>query len=152
MTKLSDYLNEIAEQLERLAHESRGREVKTLLPELHSEEAHQALAEVVLALLEQWHVHELNQAVLLGVADVNGLRNGEPLPDEYAVLERVGHLLAINRLLSKRFLGQPGRIERWLALPQSQLGDKAPLELMLVGGLEGVRQVRALLEAAREAS
>ena len=145
--KISDYLGSIAEKLERLSRERETGKLETFVPELRDPEARQALAEVVLAQFERWGVHELNQAVLLGVAQMTELKRGEPLPEDPAVLERVGHLLAIDRALLKRYPHQPHRRNRWLILPQPHLAGKAPLELMLVGGLQGIKEIRAILES-----
>ena len=66
---------------------------------------------------------------------------------EHLFLEHVGHLLAIDRALLKRYPHQPHRRNRWLILPQPHLAGKAPLELMLVGGLQGIKEIRAILES-----
>ena len=148
--KISDYLDRIGEELERLALEGRAEDVETLVPEFRSPEARQALAEVILAMFERWDVHELNQAMLLGIADVTKLKQGKPLSDDAAVLERVGHLLAIDRALLRRYPSQPHYRDRWVSSAQPQLGGRAPLELMLVGGLQAIKQVRAVIESEVE--
>lgn len=150
--KISDYLDRIAEELESLARESGAKKVETLVPELREPEARQALAEVILAQFERWDLHEINQSVLLGLAEITELRQGKPLPDDPIVLERVGHLLAIDRALSKLFPYQPNSRDRWISSPQPRLGGRAPLELMLVGGLQAIKEVRAMVESDVEAS
>ena len=150
--KISDYLDKIAEELEFLTRERKAKKVATLVPELRDPEARQALAEVILALFKRWELHEFNQALLLGLAEMTKLRQGEPLPDDVAVLARVGHLLAIDRALLKLYPYQPDMRDRWISSPQPRLGGRAPLELMLVGGLRAIKAVRALVESDVEAT
>lgn len=150
--KISDYLDRIAEELERLTREGRTKKVETLVPELKDPETRKALAEVILAQFKRWDLHEVNQAMLLGLAEMTELRQGEPLPDDSMVLERVGHLLAIDRALSKLYPSQPNSRDRWISTPQPHLGARAPLELMLVGGIQAIKEVRAMVESDVEAS
>jgi hypothetical protein len=76
---------------------------RTLLPELHSLDTRQALTESVLAVLDDWGIHPAKQAELLGVRDISPLREGQPLPDDPDVLERVGQLLGIERALKRLY-------------------------------------------------
>lgn len=119
---------------------------RTLLPEVHSPETRQALAEAVLAVLDGWGVHPAKQAELLGLADTAPLRQGQPLPADPAVLKRVGHLLGIERALKRLYPDDPASRHAWLMLPASELGGLPPLRVML-DGVEGIKRVRALLAA-----
>ncbi len=122
----------------------------TLLPELHRPETRQALAESVLAVLDDWGVHGEKQAVLLGLADTAPLRQGQPLPDNPGVLERTGHLLGIERALRRLYPADPVLRHEWLMVPDAGLGGQLPLVVML-DGLEGIKQVRARLETSLHA-
>ena len=149
--KISDYLGRIAEGLERVTREAKGKKIETLVPELKDPETRKALAEVIIAQFERWKLHEVNQAMLLGLSEVTELRQGKPLPDDQAVLEHVGHLLAIDRALLKLYPYQPERRARWISSPQPRLGGRTPLEAMLGGGIQGIKEVRAAVESAAEA-
>ncbi len=53
---------------------------ETLVPGLKSKEAREPLAAAVIAVLDRWAVPSDQQAVLLGLSDVDSLRQGAPLP------------------------------------------------------------------------
>lgn len=118
---------------------------ETYLSGLHSVEARRALAEVLLALFRRWGVHELNQAELLGMAEVKSLWQGEAVPNTTSVLERAGLLLAIDRMLKQLFADEPLLRDKWVEFPSIALDGDSPLQVMLEG-IEGIRRVHALLE------
>jgi hypothetical protein len=119
---------------------------RTLLPEVHDPETRLALAEAVLGVLGGWGVAPAKQAELLGLADTAPLRQALPLPDDPGVLERAGHLLAIERALKRRHADDPAARHAWLMLPAAALDGQPPLRVML-DGMEGIKRVRSLLEA-----
>jgi hypothetical protein len=123
---------------------------RTLLPEIQSPEARQALAEAVLAVLDGWGVHPVKQAELLGLSDLAPLSLGQPLPADPGVLERAGHLLGIERGLKRRYPDDPASRHAWLMLPVAELGGQPPLRVML-DGVEGIRRVRSLLDSSLHA-
>jgi hypothetical protein len=118
---------------------------ETYLSGLHSAEARRALAEVLLVLFRNWGIHELNQAQLLGMAEVKSLWEGAALPNTTSVLERAGMLLAIDRMLKQQFVEEPLMRDRWVEFPNAALDGNSPLQVMLEGA-EGIRRVHALLE------
>ena len=117
----------------------------TYVSGLHSAEARRALAEVLLALFRHWGIHELNQAELLGMAEVKSLWEGGAVPNTTSVLERAGLLLAIDRMLKQLFTEEPLMRDKWVEFPNVALGGSSPLKVMLEGA-EGIRRVHALLE------
>jgi hypothetical protein len=117
---------------------------RTLLPELHGAETRLALAEAVLAVLAEWGIYPAKQTELLGLAAP--LDPAQPLPDDPAVLERAGHLLAIERALKRLHPDDPAARHAWLMFPAEALGGRPPLRVML-DGMAGIERVRALLEA-----
>jgi hypothetical protein len=119
---------------------------RTLLPEVHSAETRLALAEAVLAVLDGWGVAPAKQTELLGLTDATPLRQGQPLSDDEGVMERAGHLLAIERALKRRHPDDPAARHAWLMLPAGELGGQPPLRVML-DGMEGIKRVRSLLGA-----
>ena len=122
---------------------------KTWLPEIKDAESRRALAVAVLALFASWQLHEVNQAALLGMRDISGLRSGEPLPEDPAVMERAGHLLAIGRALRRAFPNQLSQRTHWISSSHEKLFGATPLQYMLAGDMETIRQIRALAEHAR---
>ncbi len=119
---------------------------KTWLPEVKDTETRRALAVAVLALFTSWQLHEVNQAALLGMRDISGLRGGEPLPEIPAVLERAGHLLAIGRALRKAYPKHHSQRTHWVSSPHKKLFGATPLQYLLAGDIETMRQIRALAE------
>lgn len=118
----------------------------SLVSELKTPEARLALAEAVVALFRQWHIHEVNQLELLSMHNTAHLRMDEPLPDDPEVLERTGQMLAIERALYKAFPYEPDRRNTWVLAPLDALHGDAPINKMLEG-LDGIKQVRELIEA-----
>ncbi len=102
-----------------------------------------------MALFERWQLAEDEQVVLLGLSDAADLaryHQGEPLADEPDLLERAGHLLAIERDLRKKYPYSPGFRDRWVKTLDMYLGNKSPLQLVRDQGIEGVRRIRRYLE------
>ena len=122
----------------------------SLLAQLQTPEARRAVGEVVLSLFERWALQETRQAELLGVADMSDIRHTGLLPDETAVLERAGQLLAIDRAL-KRLYADQGLADWWVLSPCEAFAGFSPLTVML-GGMEGIERVRTFLEAQLKAA
>lgn len=122
--------------------------LKTWLPEVKDMETRRALTVAVLALFASWQLHEVNQAELLGLRDISGLRTGEPLPEDAEVLERAGHLLAIGRALRKAYPKQLSKRTNWISSPHEKLFGATPLQYMLAGDVETIRRIRTLAEHA----
>lgn len=146
---LIHYKERIVDGLDRLARKGRdGR--GTVLPGLHDFESRVVLSKVISAQFARWDVHPLNQAVLLGLGTSMVEPLDHALPDDRTVLERVSHLLAIDRALARRFPYQPTKRDLWLSLSLAILGDKTPLEFMIKGGLKAIKEVRELAESSHE--
>lgn len=120
--------------------------LETRLPEVETPETRQALAEALLALFDEWQLHEVNQAALIGLLDIAELRSGEPLPADREVLECVGHILAIGRALLKAFPYKTQQRHEWINNPHPKLDNATPLQYMLGGGIDTIREMRELAE------
>ena len=119
---------------------------KSLLPELQDPEARIAVAEALLALFERWRLHEVNQAQLLGLKSVKGLKQ-KIVQAETETMERAGHLLAIDRALRQRTAGQVEREQNWIIIPNDYLSGLTPLSIMLEDGLKGIMSIRDMAES-----
>lgn len=117
----------------------------SLLGQLQTPEARRAVAEAVLVLLQRWALHDTKRAELLGVADMREIVVSGMLPEQPEVLERAGHLLAIGRALARLHADAATELW-WLGSACQAFGGLAPLTLML-GGVQGIRRVRAFLES-----
>jgi hypothetical protein len=124
---------------------------KTWVTELTDLESRRALSEVVLAVLSRWNLKPNDAATLLGLPPSVGLQPGTLLPDSAAVLERAGHLLAIDRALYRLYPYRPDTRDHWVSMTEPALDAKPPLELMLRQGLPGIQTVREFLEARADA-
>jgi hypothetical protein len=89
----------------------------------------------LLKMFELWQVAADEQAQLLGVdlRTLNGYLDGKPLADDAALRRRVGHLLAVNKILRLRYGERPDFIREWLRLPNVHLDGERPLGRMLQG-------------------
>ena len=123
---------------------------KTLLPELHDKEARQAIAESVLSLLQRWNLHEINQSELLGLPSIVEVYQRKLQTANAETMTRIGHILAIDRALQKRFPHEPARRDQWIFSPNMSLNDETPLSTMLKSGLPGILLVRNLIESQQQ--
>lgn len=124
-------------------------ESRTRLSEVHGAEARQALTEVVLALFDRWRLGKNDQAALLGLPGPAALapyRQGTPLADEPDLLERVGHLLAIDRALRKKYSDSPEVRDQWIRTREEGLNHQSPLNVIRRQGIKGLKQLRSRLE------
>ena len=62
------------------------------------------------------------------------------------MLERVGHLLAIDRALLKQYPYRSGYRDRWVTIPSDSFNGESPLQIMLTRGIEGIREIQEHLE------
>ena len=120
---------------------------ETRLHELQDPEARQAVIEAVFDLFKRWELHPVNQAELLGISDMTDLKQGGAARDDPLAFECMGHLLAIDRALLKRFPYQTTSRDRWVWQERAQLQGETPMAFMLQQGLDGIKRIRQLLES-----
>jgi hypothetical protein len=87
----------------------------------------------LLRLFDAWQLGREEQVALLGVdaRTLEGYLDGRPLADDAVLLSRVGHLLAINKVLRLRYGDQPGFLGEWVRLPNVGLAGRRPLDVMM---------------------
>lgn len=119
---------------------------ETWLNELQDPVARQVVIDAVRALFKRWQLHPVNQAELLGLVDMSDLDLARLPTDESLAFVRIGHLLAIDRALFKRFPYQATTRDRWVWQAQQQLHGQTPMAYMLQEGIEGIKRVRHFLE------
>ena len=118
----------------------------TLLPQLEDPEARKAVAEAVLALFDRWDLHEVNQARLLGLPTVIGLKR-KILDADSDTMERIGYLLAIDRALLKHYPLEPSKRDSWIFTTNEHLDGMTPLSVMLKEEVPGMVVIKALAES-----
>ena len=123
---------------------------ESLLGQLEDEEARQAVLDATFAMFRRWHLHDINQAQLLGLANLKSLKQHMAGDVAAAILTRMGNLLAIERALNKYFRYEPQKRDRWIFQPQQTLNGETPLAFMLGQGDNGIREVKQLAESLSE--
>jgi len=109
------------------------------------------LTAVVMRVLDDWGVAAKDQTVLLGLpAGTRGrtlerFRQGMPLPEDRTTLQRLSHLLTIERAVRTAFPHNAAMARFWVTTPHPLLGDLTPLDVMLMQGLEGMEQIVGFL-------
>lgn len=123
-------------------------EIQRLDP--RSVELRAAEGQALLRLFDAWQLTREEQATLLGLEPraLDGYLDGRPLADDSVLLSRVGHLLAINKVLRLRYGAQPDFPAEWVRLPNVKLGGRRPLDLMLASREELAALRRHLEEEA----
>ena len=102
-------------------------------------------------LFKRWHIHPLNQAELLGLSDMSELEHYVSAGKESEVFERIGHLLAIDRVLVMLFPCQASSRNQWIWQEQAQLRNITPMALMLRQGVDGMKLIRLILQLQQAA-
>ena len=111
-----------------------------------------ALTRKALNVLRGWGVEPMDQCRLLGLPEKDAGRRfrrhrlGTPLPDDPEVWQRVALLLNLDNAVNQLFPHSSLSADLWVTTPRAKFGNKAPLELMLAGGIEGIRRVERSLD------
>jgi hypothetical protein len=110
------------------------------------------LTKMVLRLFVLWGIYSREvQGMLLGLpqeelSTICDLNHGRPLPDRQDVMERVGHLLAIHKLLRTLFPQQRSLAYAWMTTPNAAFAESLPITLVRGGGTYGLVCLRNYLE------
>ena len=105
------------------------------------------------SLVAQWKLSIAEAQGLLGwvsESTVHKYKSGGKIGTlSYDTLTRISLCLGIHKALNT-FFAEPQLAARWVKLPNSNVlfGGQAPITLMIHGGIDGLHQVRRLLEAS----
>jgi len=104
-----------------------------------------------LSLIERWSLSIAEAQGLLGwvsESTIHKYKSGKVGTLSYDSLTRISLCLGIFKALHT-FFAEPRLADQWVKLPNSNalFGGGTPLELMVHGGIDGLYQVRRLLEA-----
>jgi hypothetical protein len=102
---------------------------------------------------EAWHLNVAEQRGLLGwppASTFHKYKSGAHGTLSYDTLTRLSLMLGIYKDLQVLY-AEPAFADRWPRMPNSHplFGGRPPLELMVAGGLDGLHQVRRLLDGRR---
>ncbi len=112
------------------------------------------LSEVVMNIFNDWQISSEEQLTLLGLPEgtrpreLVRFRNGTPLPNDDAVLERARHLLGIQHSLQLVFPLNHKMPSFWLKHRNRTLKG-VPMQIMLDDGLNGMQRVWRSLDCTQ---
>ena len=100
-----------------------------------------AAGAALLHLFKAWGLNVTEQATLLDIdaRALGQLQDGCAFPEE--AVDRVKHLLAINKSLRHRFNGDAEAVRTWLRRPCAALRNQSPLQVML-GSVSALPRLR----------
>lgn len=119
-----------------------------------SQEDRLDLLRTVLEVLDQWDLSAREQVLLLGLPQdtrSRGLvryRSGTPLPNYEAFEERARYILGICRAVHSLFPHSDIAADYWITTEGAMHGSRRPLDLMLVGGVDGMKRVLNFLDGS----
>lgn len=90
---------------------------------------------MVIKLFDHWGLSWREQGMVLGLPcgdqwTIHGLRHGRALSPKPDLMERVGHILAIHRLLRILFPQQRDLAYAWMMSRNAAFGELAPTHLL----------------------
>lgn len=100
-----------------------------------------------------WHLSVAEQRALLGwppASTFHKYKSGEPGPLSFDTLTRVSLVLGVYKSLQILY-PEPAFADRWVRMPNSHplFGGRAPIAFLADAGLDGLFQVRRLLDSRR---
>ncbi|QKT03922.1 DUF2384 domain-containing protein [Ectothiorhodospiraceae bacterium 2226] len=112
------------------------------------------LATLIVTLLGNWGLSLNDQVRLLGMPAGTRARSmrrhfeGEPLPDDPGVNERIEHLVGIADALRTSYPQNPQMGPIWMNRANRHLNGRTPVAVMVEDDLQGILAVRKELDCA----
>lgn len=115
-----------------------------------------ALTQMVFKLFDHWNLSLGDQAALLGLdfqksAVLSRYRAGKPIGADRDQLDRVGHLLAIHKILRSLFPQNRDLAYRWMSTRNRAFENLTPVDVVKSWGFLGLLRVRSYLERSIDA-
>lgn len=112
------------------------------------------LARAVSKLFDLWQLSTIDRLVLLGLSESNRsalgrYEQGEPIAANRDLLDRVGHLLAIQKSLKLLYPKNNEIMTRWMTSANRKFSNTTPVEVVRRFGLPGLVMVRGILDSMR---
>jgi len=112
------------------------------------------LTRTIMAILDGWgldgnaimHVLAIPEGVPLRA--LRRFRENTPFPDDPAVYERVEHIVGIADALRTTYPHNPPMGVLWLQQGNKRFADRAPLQVIVEKGLQGLLEVRQHLDCS----
>ena len=109
------------------------------------------ITKTLLSLFNSWDLDAKDQIALLGLPaetkprTLNQYRAGMAIPEGEQFLPRAHYLLAISNAVDSIFPHNSAAANFWVTTPSEYFGNKTPLDIMLLNGVEGMRYLLNLL-------
>lgn len=113
-----------------------------------------ALTQAVMAILDEWDLSAEAQMLLLNLPKgtparaLRKYREHTPFPDDKAVMQRLEQIVGIADALRTSYPHNPAMGVIWLQQRNNRFEDRAPLSVMVEGGMEGLLAVRMHLDCS----
>ena len=123
-------------------------------PDERSRERRIVLARALTKLFEYWDLAVPDRLTLLGLASGNRMTlqryaHGEPVTASRDTLDRVGHLLGIQKSLELLYPRNLDIQKGWMTSPNRLFHDRRPVDVVEEYGLPGLVMVRGTLDIMR---
>ena len=99
----------------------------------------------VLMVMHRWDLDREVQLALIGLPEgtrprvLKRFQDGEPLPPDDRILERVGLLLQIEQALVSLFPHNPVMANLWVTTPSPSFDGHSPVDMMLADGVPAMK-------------
>lgn len=109
------------------------------------------LTKTLLTVFNNWKLEPRDQIVLLGLPEdtkpraLNRFRAGMEIPSNPQFLQRANFILAISNAISSLYPHNATAANYWITTHSESFGNKSPLDIMLIHGLEGMEYILNLL-------
>lgn len=113
-----------------------------------------ALTQAVMAILDGWGLSAEAQMLLLNLPKgtpsraLRKYREHSPFPDDQDVMQRLEQIIGIADALRTSYPHNPAMGTVWLQQRNNRFKDRAPLSIMVEGGMEGLLSVRMHLDCS----
>lgn len=113
-----------------------------------------ALTQAVMAILDGWDLSAEAIMLLLDLPKgtpsraLRKYREQTAFPDDQAVMQRLEQIIGIAEALRTSYPHNPAMGTLWLQQRNSRFQDRAPLSIMVEGGMEGLLAVRMHLDCS----
>lgn len=112
------------------------------------------LARAITRLFASWQLAPGDQLTLLGLSETNRIAlqryaKGEALAANRDLLERVGHLLGIQKSLKLLYPHNPDLVNGWMSSPNGKFDGASAVDVVRRFGFAGLLMVRGTLDRMR---
>jgi hypothetical protein len=121
------------------------------MSELSEHEQQIDLTKILLTVFNSWKLEPRDQIALLGLPEdtkprtLNRFRAGMETPANPQFLQRAHFILAISNAISSLYPHNATAANYWVTTHSESFGNKSPLDIMLIHGLEGMEYILNLL-------